>query len=76
MSTDEEKSLQECAIDLQEEDRNIWRTDITASGEFLALKRDAFEIAQEAVRLARAALWIAVIAFVISVASTIVNLSL
>ena len=76
MSTDKENSPRKIVKDEQQEDRNIWRTDITASGDIPTIKSNAYEIAQEAVRLAWAAIWVSVIAVVISVASTIVNLSL
>ncbi len=73
MSSDKEKSRQESA---KEEDRNIWRTDTTVSDDITVIERNALEIAEGAVRLAWAALWVSVIAVVISIAGTLVGLSL
>ncbi len=76
MSTDKEKSQQEFAKDELEEDRNIWRTSTTDSQVGIVKERNALEIAEGADRLAWVAMWISIVAVVISVTSAAITLSL
>ncbi len=76
MSIDEEGSPEELAKDKQDKDRNIWRTNTTDSQDDIVKKRNALETAQGADRLAWVAMWISIVAVVISVTSAAISLSL
>lgn len=76
MSIDEEESPEELAKDKQDKDRNIWRTNTTDSQDGIVKERNALEIAQGADRLAWVAMWISIVAVVISVTSAAITLSL
>lgn len=76
MSIDQKASPDDLPNKKQAEDRNIWHTNSTDSQDDFSMERKAIDIAQGADRLAWVALWLSVLAVVISVAGGAIALTL
>ena len=78
MSSDKENAQREIANDDWEEETNILMADarVLDGDSVKDLQRNSLDIAQEANQLASVAIWIAVLALVISVVGALVSLFL
>ncbi len=76
MSSDKENAQQEIAKDEWKEETHILSAVIAVSEDDTVIEENTFEAAQEANRLARIAIWVSVIAVVISAVSAATSLSL
>ena len=75
MSVDEDNNLPEIATLERKEDSGIWNTATTVLNDDFVIEKNPLEIAKDASGLAWFAMWVSVVAIVISIASVAINLS-
>ena len=74
MSVDENKTVPETTTGEGEEGSGIWHTATTVLDDDTVIEKNPLEIAKDASGLAWFAMWISIVAMVISIASAAINL--
>jgi hypothetical protein len=75
MSFDEDNNLPEIPTLKRKEDSGIWNTATMVLDDDAVIEKNPLEIAKDASGLAWFAMWVSVVAIVISIASAAINLS-
>jgi hypothetical protein len=75
MSVDEDNDLPEIPTLKRKEDSGIWNTATMVLDDDAVIEKNPLEIAKDASGLAWFAMWVSVVAIVISIASAAINLS-
>ena len=74
MSDDEDKTVPETTTGEREEDSGIWNSATTILDDEIVIEKNPLEIAKDASGLAWFAMWVSIVAMVISIVSATINL--
>jgi hypothetical protein len=74
MSVDEDKTVPKTVTAEGEEDSGIWNTATTVLDDDAVIEKNPLEIAKDASGLAWFAMWVSIVAMVISIVSAAINL--